>query len=139
MSPKVLSRVVYGSINPEPWHHRDLRIRPAILHDYCRHQVRYADYPGIIKEPGKSVKGTYVTGLNVGDMIRLDTFEGCEYDRVVVKVKVLNDDGTEGEEAECSVYVYGDESNLVKTEWNFEEFVKEKMHRWIGDSKEYTG
>ncbi|KAF8536412.1 AIG2-like family-domain-containing protein [Trichophaea hybrida] len=135
MSPQVLSRVIYGTINPEPWQYKDLRIRPATLHDYCRHQVRHADYPGITKERGKSVKGTYVTGLNMGDMTRLDAFEGSEYDRVVVKVKVLNDDGTEGEEVEGSVYVYGDESHLVKAEWNFEEFVKEKMHRWVGDSR----
>lgn len=142
MSFKVLSRVIYGSASPEFWQCKDLRVRPAILHDYCRHQVKYADYPGIVHESGKCVRGTYVTGLTAMDMRRLDNFEGNEYGRVVVKVQLLNEDETvaEGEPGvECSVYVYKYDQHLVDAEWDFELFVKEKMHSWIGDTKTNSG
>ena len=131
--------MIYGTTTPEPWQCKDLRIRPAILHDYCRRQVRCADYPGLILESGKCVKGTYVTGITDMDIWRLDTFEGDEYGRKVVKARLMNDDGTEGEEAECSTYVFLDERGLVKEEWDFDQFVKEKLYRWIGESKEYSG
>jgi hypothetical protein len=131
--------VIYGTTEPEPWQCKDLRTQQAILLDFCRHQVQFADYPGIIAEAGKRVKGTYVAGLTKMDIWRLDTFEGSEYSREVVKVKLLDGDGIEGDEAECSVYVYQDESGLVKEEWDFEHFVRERMHRWVGESKEYDG
>jgi hypothetical protein len=139
MNFKVLSRVIYGTTEPEPWLSQDLRIQQAILHGFCRHQVKWADYPGIIAEAGKSVKGTYVTGLRDTEIGRLDTFEGDEYSREVVKARLLKDDGTEGDEVECSVYVYKDETNLVREEWDFDTFVKEKMHRWVEESSEYDG
>jgi hypothetical protein len=140
MSFKVLSRVIYGTTQPEPWLSKDLKIQPAILHGFCRHQVRYRDYPGIIAEAGKSVKGTYVTGLRDIEIARLDRFEGGEYWREIVKARLLKDDDTEGDEVECSVYVYKYETNLVREEWDFETFVKEKMYRWVGESSsEYDG
>lgn len=137
--PQMLSRVIYGTTTPEPWQCKNLCIRPAVLHDYCRHQVKYADYPGIIAEAGKCVKGTYVTGITDMDIWRLDAFEGGEYKREVVTTKILNDDGTEGEDVECSIYVYRYEHGLVKAEWDFEQFVKEKLHHWVGESKEFAG
>ncbi|KAA8900726.1 hypothetical protein FN846DRAFT_958066 [Sphaerosporella brunnea] len=137
MSFKVLSRVIYRTTDPDPWLFQDLQIKEAILHGYCRHQVRFADYPGIIAEAGKSVKGMYVTGLRDMEIRRLDTFEGDEYTREVVTARLLNPDGTEGEDVQCSAYVYRDESNLIKEEWDFDAFVAEKLHRWVGASKEY--
>ena len=68
MAHSVLSRVIYGTTRSELRLARKLKIRPAILHGYCRHQVKYVDYPGIIPEDGKSVKGTYVTGLTEEDI-----------------------------------------------------------------------
>ncbi|KAI5854305.1 AIG2-like family-domain-containing protein [Tricharina praecox] len=143
MSFKVLSRVLYGTPTPEAWQSQGLHIRPAILHDYCRHQVRFADYPGIVAEPGKCVRGTYVTGITDMELWRLDAFEGGEYRREVVRVRLLRGEGEEGMEEmgerECATYVYKDENRLVKEEWDFAEFVREKLHRWVGDEKEYSG
>jgi len=138
MAHSVLSRVIYGTTRSEQLLAKKLKIRPAILHGYCRHQVKYVDYPGIIPEHGKSVKGTYVTDLTREDIRRLDTFEGEEYTRDMVTVKLLDDDGTEEVEAvECSTYVYMDPKNLVREEWDFNRFVSEKLRYWVGDSKEY--
>src|SRR5437667_7657370 len=89
MAPPVLYRVCYGNPNPEPWQSRLLTIKPAILHDFCRYKIRYCDYPAIIPQANSAVRGTLVTGLTEGDMYRLDIFEGDDYTRQKVKVRVL--------------------------------------------------
>jgi hypothetical protein len=140
MAPEVLYRVIYGTTTPEKWQKANLKIVPAILHGYCRHQVQNADYPGIIAEDGKSVKGTYVTGLNGQDVRRLDLFEGTEYERIIVTANLIKSDGTDGKEVQAQSYIYKNEAGLVKQEWNFDEFVKDKMHRWTGrNDGEYQG
>lgn len=141
MASPVLSRVIYGTTTPEPWQITTLRIRPAVLHSYCRYQVCFVDYPGIVPEAGKTVRGTYVEGLTEGDLWRLDIFEGDEYERKKVKIKILEENGKgESEEIDTETYVYvAGRENLSKEEWDFQEFVKSKLSRWVGDSKEYSG
>jgi len=144
MAREILYRVCYGpnQVGKDPvatMLAENLSIRPAILHNYCRHRVRDCDYPGIIPEKGQSVRGTYVTGLTDGDMYRLDTFEGSEYSKQKVKVEVLEDDShSSGQEMEANTYVFtaGDDL-LEKIEWNYDEFRAEKLHRWTGESYEY--
>jgi len=44
----------------------------------------------------------------------------------------------ETETAKAGTYIWIDsEDRLVKEEWNFEEFVKEKLARWSGRSEEF--
>lgn len=130
MAPQILHRVIHGSPTPQQWQKDLIRFRPAILHDYQRHRVRNADYPGIIQGPTTqapassteppaietektdslgpnshaSVLGTVVSGLTDGDLHRLDIFEGSQYAREKVSVRILtealsedNRDGDEGE------------------------------------------
>ncbi|KAL8960326.1 MAG: hypothetical protein Q9193_002956 [Seirophora villosa] len=145
MEPQVLYRVCYGSSKPTPFQKSLLTVRPAILHRHCRHKVRGCDYPAIIPSPESSVRGTYVRGLTEGDIFRLDVFEGGEYERRKVKIRVLdvegNEDGegnVEGEEVEVETYVWvAGESALEAGEWDFGEFRREKMQRWIGGREEY--
>ncbi|TVY81351.1 Protein AIG2 B [Lachnellula suecica] len=137
MVPKVLYRVCYNDENADKDPVKklltsNLKIQPAILRDFCRHRVRGVDYPGIIPQEGHSVQGTFVTGLSDADIAHLDMFEGDEYSRKPVKVELP--DGQY--EAETYVYTWGDH-HLEKTEWDFEEFCREKMHRWVGNSGEY--
>ena len=96
-----------------------------------------ADYPGIFPDPEHSVRGTYVTGLTSANMYHLDNFEGDEYERKKVKVKLLSkvgnakgDGNVEGEEAEAEVYVYQLPARLEDREWDFEEFRTQKMRKW---------
>jgi gamma-glutamylcyclotransferase (GGCT)/AIG2-like uncharacterized protein YtfP len=139
MSFKVLCRVVYGTLTPEDWQLKMLKTQPAILSGYSRHRVKNVDYPGIIEDLDKEVQGVYARGLTEGDIWRLDRFEGSEYARKVVTVTIKNDDGKPEEHVECSTYVYMDTSNLMQEEWDFQDFLKEKIYRWIEDSKEYEG
>jgi hypothetical protein len=153
MAPQVLHRVIWGSQTPPtPAHASLLRIRPAILHTHRRHKVKHADYPAILptkSDSKSSVRGTLVEGLTDGDIWRLDIFEGSEYKRRKVSVHVLetkkgNDDGmgdlsqkedenVEGEQVEAETYIWIAGANrLEQEEWDFAEFVRDKMKRWVG-------
>ena len=110
---------------------------PAILHGYCRRRVRYADYPGVIEDEDHQVFGTYTTGLTDANMEKLDIFEGSEYVRRKVKVKLLTEVGNakgegnvEGDEQEAEVYVFLDKNDLEDKEWDLEEFRREKLGLW---------
>jgi hypothetical protein len=87
-----------------------------------------------------------VTGLTQGDVYRLDIFEGDQYVREKVNVKVLkNVDLGEGlqngeleehasEQVEAETYIWKDDlSELEDDEWDFEEFKKERMRFWMGE------
>ncbi|KAA8643032.1 hypothetical protein EYZ11_003636 [Aspergillus tanneri] len=92
MAPQILHRVIHGSPNPEPWQKALLTFKPAILHGFRRHRVRGADYPGIVpNKDGASVLGTVVFGLADGDVHRLDIFEGPDYVKEKVTVRVLRE------------------------------------------------
>lgn len=83
--------------------------------------------------------------LNRNDIHRLDVFEGEEYDRTPVKVSLLRREASSASvlpppgnknddverEAECQTYVWrAPRAQLEDTEWDFDEFVKEKLWRW---------
>ncbi|PBP24973.1 disease resistance protein Aig2 [Diplocarpon rosae] len=151
MAREVLNRVIYGVSTPLPSSPQhtlslSLTITLALLPAYCRHKVQHADYPGIIPDASREVRGTYVTGLTEGDIWRLDRFEGSEYDRRDVVVTLLSEDedgkGVEAEgkapERKTQTYVYtAGEERLEKEEWDYEVFRREKMHRWADASDEY--
>ena len=105
---------------------------------------------------GKSccVRGTYVQGLTEADLWRLDIFEGAEYERVGVRCAVVGgegvgDDGAGGggeeereeereREVDAETYVWREEGRgaLEEGEWDFEEFRRERMGRWVGGGGE---
>ncbi|KAH9993805.1 hypothetical protein BJV77DRAFT_1103390 [Russula vinacea] len=95
MHPKILKRVLHNDAS-------HLQICPAILMDYTRHKVKFADYPAILPcERSKtllgreltpeenSIRGTLVTGFTAMDIIFLDVFEGDQYVRREVNVHPL--------------------------------------------------
>lgn len=153
MAPEILYRVIYGKSNVSSDAAASaaaakLTIQPAILHDYCRHRVKYADYPGIVPEKGREVRGTYVTGLSDDNMAKLDTFEGSEYLKERVRVVLLRDakvggdvhEGVEDEVVEAKTYVFiNGEGELEKVEWDYEVFRRERMFLWADKSEEYKG
>ncbi|KAL8793080.1 MAG: hypothetical protein Q9195_004286 [Heterodermia aff. obscurata] len=90
--------------------------------------------------------GLGTLGLTEGDLWRLDIFEGGQYTREKVRVNLLHENGdedgkdsVEGEEVEAETYVWADDrQNLEEGEWDFAEFHREKMQRWIGTNEEYA-
>lgn len=129
-----------------------------------------ADYPAVIPASTASgqgttdvhsVRGTVVEGLTKEDMWRLDLFEGDEYERRGVRVKILSmnegnevpDPCTNGastinehvvgspesrsrqqpqqEDLEAETYIWiAGEHLLDDDEWDYDEFVREKLWRW---------
>jgi hypothetical protein len=160
MAPPVLHRVIWGSQTPPtPAHASLLRVRPAILHAHQRHKVKQADYPAILPTKAassSSVRGTLVEGLTDGDIWRLDIFEGSEYARRKVNVRVLEqkstkgedglgditqkeDENVEGPEVEAETYIWiAGAKYLEPEEWDFAEFVRDKMKRWVGSDAAET-
>lgn len=143
MAPEVFYTVCYHDPDPPEAIKNMHSFSPAILHDYCRHRVEFADYPGIIPEKGRSVRGIYATGLTDANMDKLDYFEGSEYERKEVKVKLLKQEGgkeVEGEEKSVIVYVFLYPQNLEHSEWDFEQFRKDKLRNWVrGDLMDGQG
>ncbi|USW51364.1 Putative gamma-glutamyl cyclotransferase, protein AIG2 [Septoria linicola] len=143
MSPKVLHRVCHGDMSPSNpiFASHNLKIYPAILHGHRRHRVLGADYPGVVPNKDATVRGTYVTGLTDADIFRLDLFEGSEYTRQKVMVKVLEEAGDaesgegniEGKEVPAETYIYtASADNLEDREWDFAEFRRDKERYWVG-------
>ncbi|CAH0059032.1 unnamed protein product [Clonostachys solani] len=133
MAPEVFYSVCYGTSKPPQAYQAMHTFTPATLDGYCRHRVQFADYPGIVPEEGCSVRGVYATGLTDANMQKLDHFEGSEYKKVNVKVKLVKNEGgkeVEGEEKDAVVYVFLSAEDLDKVEWDFEHFRKEKMGMW---------
>ncbi|KAF4975197.1 hypothetical protein FZEAL_7982 [Fusarium zealandicum] len=140
MAPEVFFSVVYGDKNP-PQAIKDLHtFSPAILEGYCRRKIQYADYPAVVQEKGHTVLGVYATGLTDANVEKLDTFEGGDYDKEKVHVKLLEKDGkptTHGEHKEAFVYVFLHREDTLEEEWDFEDFRKTKMQSWTRGSWAY--
>ena len=126
MAPEVFFSAVYGAMNPGKAFEDLHSFHPGVLNGFVRHRVKWADYPGIIREDGSSVRGVYATGLTDANMVKLDQFEGTEYVKEQVKVRLSDT----GEEKEATVYVYQHPEELDHGEWDFEHFKKEKLARW---------
>jgi len=118
--PKILKRVLQNDA-------RHLHICPAILTDFTRHKVKFADYPAILPyERSKtllgreltveerSVRGTLVAGLTLQDIRFLDIFEGFQYDRLLVNVHPLGPFTPISTDATASSNVV--EDNLIPSE-----------------------
>ncbi|KAK7555532.1 hypothetical protein IWX49DRAFT_590078 [Phyllosticta citricarpa] len=157
MSPAVLHRVIHGTTTPSALQRlvSPLRTYPALLPHHIRHRVRGCDYPAVLPSSPSSatdtpsVRGTLVTGLSSADLWRLDRFEGDEYERRRVDVTILGPgagDDVEPEDtpqhapgsivvAETYVWIAGVD-RLEPREWDFDEFVREKLGRWTGQEGE---
>ena len=145
MAPEVLNRVIYNTAKRPRHEPERLKMVPAILDDYKRHRVAGADYPAIVAGAGSFVRGCFVTGLIARDLRSLDYFEGAEYERRVVRVRLLEQvedgggagaesGGVRGEEVEAETYVWiAGVKRLEDREWDFKDFVMEKMGNWVVD------
>ena len=66
----------------------------AELFGHERRAIRGQDYPGLVPlegqgPPGIAVRGVLYRGLSPQEFARLDAFEGVEYERVLVRVHLL--------------------------------------------------
>jgi hypothetical protein len=151
MVPQILYRICHRNEQPHPDLVSHLRFTPALLRNYSRRKVLFADYPGIIAQKSHTVLGTLISGLSDTDVRRLDFFEGSMYERVVVEVEALEAEVFDGEgnindkemekvkaseEGErkmvkAETYVWCLSEGLEEEEWSFADFRREKMKDWV--------
>ncbi|KAL8383113.1 hypothetical protein RB595_006734 [Gaeumannomyces hyphopodioides] len=129
MAPEVFFTVCFRLSSPPAEVRDKYRFRPAVLPGYCRHRVRHADYPGVVEDatPGREVRGAFVDGLTAENVAKLDYFEGSEYERRTVRVRLLD---LGGAEVETQVYVFMYRAHLEDREWDFDEFRRDKLKLW---------
>jgi gamma-glutamylcyclotransferase (GGCT)/AIG2-like uncharacterized protein YtfP len=150
MAPEVFFTAVYGTSKPPDVIRQLHTFRPAILHGYCRHRVRYADYPAIVPEEGQSVRGVFATGLTDANVDKLDHFEGSEYRKELVRLRLLVkgengnekelvESGREEDEMEAQVYVFKDRKGIELGEWDFDHFLKERLKLWSREEFVFNG
>ena len=146
MVPAVFYSVCYGTKDVPEAIQKLHTFTPAILHGYCRRRVRYADYPGVTEDKDHKTFGIFTTGLTRANLERLDYFEGGDYERRTVSVRLLDEIGdiqghgqVEGEERSAGVYVYLKEQDLEDREWDLEEFRREKLQSWTRQGFIFAG
>ncbi|KAI9633417.1 pyridoxal phosphate-dependent transferase [Dioszegia hungarica] len=95
--PTILSRVLRRPVD-------GLQFEDAILPGYTRHHVKNEDYPAVIDKQSAekllsatseardvdfSTRGTLVKGLDLRDVMALDTFEGNQYARRQLPIRIM--------------------------------------------------
>ncbi|KAJ2963385.1 hypothetical protein NQZ79_g1472 [Umbelopsis isabellina] len=145
-SPTVLLRVICGpEAKPEVTETklRSLKLRPATLKGHRRYALKNLDYPGVVKSELSecSVSGILCEGLSRQDILRLDAFEGDEYDRVTVSVSTVatNDHPEIENEVPTQLYLWtAGHHHLEERDWDFEQFIKDKQAAWMADRCEFN-
>jgi hypothetical protein len=154
MAPEVFFTVCFRLSRPPPAIAREYAFRNAVLPGYTRHRVQHQEYPGIVpdKTEGASVRGILIGGVTPANQHHLDIFEGSEYERRTVDVVLDEGEGsadqtkkseetekTEKKTVKAQVYVYKYPEGLERREWDFDEFRREKMHKWARADYTFEG
>lgn len=102
--------------------------RMAWLEGYRRQPVIGQPYPGIVPAAGRCVQGVLYLDLPPSAWARLDRFEGDEYERTRVEVRLQH-----GRRDEAWTYVFrpNAKQRLVDGEWDFERFLRTGKARFL--------
>ena len=100
----------------------------AELQGYARHPVRGQDYPGLAVASADSVvAGRLYLDVDEASLARLDAFEGEEYERVTVTVRLA--DGSRCE-AFCYLFRAAFADRLLPGDWDPAVFEREGKARF---------
>lgn len=113
MFPEVWRRVVRG----------DYRCAPASVAGYARYAIAGETYPGMIRLGDGRVEGVVYFDVAAQDVAALDVFEGAEYRRDTVTVRLQS-----GAVAEAATYIYLVPGRLLESPWLPESF---QMQRFL--------
>jgi len=117
MCPDILARAIGRAVSGEP----------ALLDGYRRLAVAGEEYPGLVEAAGHSVTGVLYRDLDARAWCRLDEFEGEEYERVRVDVRLAG-----GDASIAWVYLFRSRyrHRLLGWDWDFEAFQREGKARF---------
>ena len=126
----------YGTLMAEQVWQRLVVVRyrreEAELVGFRRLAVAGAGYPGLLEAEQHVVRGVVYRDLATEDIARLDRFEGEEYRRIKVTVRLAD-----GSELTCQTYLFRPEyrHRLSDREWSFEDFVSHGLAAFLADYK----
>lgn len=109
--PEFVSKVI-GRVPP---------FEPASLEGYSRYRMRGKRYPGLCAEPGGRTLGGLISGLIPTEFVRLDAYEGDEYQRHQVRVVAA------GQLRTAFVYLVRDVKLLSREPWELDPFLKDEV------------
>ncbi|RTL21873.1 MAG: gamma-glutamylcyclotransferase [Burkholderiales bacterium] len=106
---------------------RGFASEPAVLAGHRRHPVRGQDYPGLWPAPGHEVPGRLYLDVDAAAWARLDAFEGDEYERVEVQVRLAD-----GRCAAAQAYRFraACRDRLLPGDWDADAFAREGRQRF---------
>ncbi|KAF9432610.1 hypothetical protein BGZ76_010566 [Entomortierella beljakovae] len=146
------SRVLNSVTRPGP--ESNLHSVRATIEGYIRYPYHDAPYPGMIASDDNThiVEGMLFFGHSLMDRTRLDQFEGSEYTRKVLQVKVLdpvpasfNIQGQQkplvpGDLVPSYVYIFtGPLDHLITTrEWDFDTFRRDHVKQWMETGEDFN-
>lgn len=107
---------------------RRFRGRRADLEGYAAFEVRRAEYPGILRRPGRSTPGQVYFDLTTAELSILDRFEGRLYTRRRLTVRTRD-----GRRRDAWVYVVKPQrsKNLSAAVWDPREFKRHRFRRFM--------
>ncbi|KAG0376361.1 hypothetical protein BGX24_007854 [Mortierella sp. AD032] len=148
MSTRVLNSVT------RPGPEANLFSVPATIQGYVRYPYHNEPYPGMIasEDTTQAVEGLLVFGHTLMDRFRLDQFEGSEYTREILPVKLHSPvpaafnimDGKKplqaGDVVQCYVYVFtGPHAHLDQSRpWDYEAFRREHLDVWMNTCSDFV-
>ncbi|MDO8305613.1 gamma-glutamylcyclotransferase family protein [Herminiimonas sp.] len=97
---------------------------PATAHDFIRRALVDDTYPGMVARAGEQVEGVLYFDVDAQDVAALDAFEGCEYARAEIAVKM-----PAGEIVIAGTYIFLARQRLSAVSWEPQAF---QMSRFIG-------
>jgi gamma-glutamylcyclotransferase (GGCT)/AIG2-like uncharacterized protein YtfP len=102
----------------------DYSFDSAVLKGYARKKVTGKNYPGLTEQNGSTVEGQIYYNISEEDLIKLDEYEGEEYQRI--KVSVLSGSG---KNVVCFTYLFKREwfDKLTKNDWSANEIFNRKI------------
>lgn len=101
---------------------------PAILENFKRYCVKYADYPAIVASPGSKTHGHLLEDVDDFSFTKIVLFEGEEYDRIVVPVWVNQ------RKFAAYVFVWNAETGLLEEkDWDMPQFEENSLDRYIDE------
>lgn len=109
----------------------------AYLPEYAPFQVRQAEYPGLVRSPGKVTPGSLYRDVTTAEIEILDRFEGRLYRRRNQVVVMEN-----GLRIQAWVYMVaaGRDKQVTATPWRLERFLRTEyprfMKRFVEDRRE---
>jgi len=99
----------------------------ALLSGFRRVYKSGAHYPILETAPNGRLEGLVVTSLRARDVVRLDAFEGANYNRGILQVVLCSN------QEEKPAWVYLPKPNVRGTgkEWNLREWTRQHKRKYV--------